>query len=92
MPIVGFRLWLGYIFDGELNPDGSGGVDVKFKQARGGEVGIGFKIFMLSMNLEYMDLEYNDTVLEQAGPVSGTIDQKLKSKLGIFSISMPLTL
>ncbi|WP_413942772.1 outer membrane beta-barrel protein [Bdellovibrio sp. HCB-162] len=92
MPVVGLRIWAGYIFGGELDPDESGGVDVKFKDARGPKVGLGFKILMLSLNVEYMDLEYNDSVLEKPGSVAGSLDNKLKNKLGLVSVSIPLTL
>lgn len=92
MPVAGLRIWAGYIFGGDLDPDESGGVDVKFTGAHGPKVGIGIKIFMVSLNLEYMDLEYNDSKLEQAGPVTGSLDEKLKNKVGLVSISMPITL
>jgi len=92
MPIIGLRLWAGYIFGGDLDPDESNGVDVKFEGAKGPKVGLGFRFLMVSINLEYMDLEYNDSILEKAGPVSGTLDNKLKNKVGLISLSMPLTL
>ncbi|KYG65065.1 hypothetical protein AZI87_10840 [Bdellovibrio bacteriovorus] len=92
MPNIGLRIWGGYIFGGELDPEESGGVDVKFTGAKGPKVGLGFKIFMVSLNVEYMDLEYDDSEIEQAGPISGEIDNKLKNKLGLVSISLPLTL
>ncbi|MEN0059780.1 MAG: outer membrane beta-barrel protein [Bdellovibrio sp.] len=92
MPVAGLRLWGGYIFGGDLNPEEDGAVDVKFEGARGPKVGVGIKIFMISINFEYMDLEYDKSVLEKAGPVSGELDSKFKNKVGLVSLSFPLTL
>lgn len=92
MPVIGLRLWAGYIFGGDLDPEESGDIDVKFEDAKGPKVGLGFKILMVSLNIEYMDLEYNDSILEEPGSISGTLDNKLKNKVGLVSISMPLTL
>ncbi|UXR63329.1 porin family protein [Bdellovibrio bacteriovorus] len=91
MPVVGLRIWGGYIFGGDLDPEEDNGVDVKFEEAKGPKVGVGIKLFMVSVNLEYMDLEYNKSKLEKAGPVSGELDSKLKNKVGLLSMSFPLT-
>ncbi len=77
---------------GDLDPEESGGVDVKFSGAKGPKVGVGFKVLMVSLNLEYMDLKYDTSTLEEAGPVSGELDNKLENKVGLISVSMPLTL
>lgn len=92
MPVVGLRIWGGYIFGGELNPEASGGFDVNFKDPQGLKVGVGFKVVMVSVNVEYMDLEYQTSAIEAAGPFSGSIDNKLKNKVGLVSVSFPLTL
>lgn len=93
MPLVGLRLWGGYVFGGELNPEESGGLDVKFRDARGPKVGVGFQVLMVSLNVEYMDLEYQNTEIEKAGPFGqATLDNKLKNKVGVVSVSLPLTL
>lgn len=92
MPIVGLRIWGGYIFDGSLDPDQDGNIDVKFSGATGPKIGVGFKLFIVSANIEYMDLSYKTSTLENAGPISGTLDSELKSKVGLISVSMPFTL
>lgn len=91
MPIVGLRAWAGYIFDGVLNPEGSNGIDVKFTGATGPKLGAGFNIFLVSLNLEYMDLSYKTSTLEQPGILSGTFDSKLKNRIWLVSVSMPFT-
>jgi hypothetical protein len=91
MPIIGLRIWGGYILDGNLDPDQDGNIDVKFSGASGPKIGIGFKIFIVSANLEYMDLTYKTSTLQNAGPISGALDSELKNKVGLFSLSMPLT-
>jgi hypothetical protein len=91
MPVLGLRIWGGYVFGGDLDPEESNGVDVKFEGAHGLKVGLGFKIFFVSLNVEYMDLEYTDSILEKAGPVTGTLDNDLKNKVGLVSLSMPFT-
>lgn len=90
MPVAGLRIWGGYIFGGDLDPEEDGGVDVKFEGAKGPKVGVGIKILIVSVNLEYMDLEYGTSKLEEAGPVTGELG-KFKNKVGLLSVSFPLT-
>ena len=90
MPIVGLRLWGGYILGGELDPKENNGFDAKFSDARGPKLGVGFKVLMVSLNLEYMDLEYQKSSVETSG-VSVDLNN-LKNKVGIVSVSFPLTL
>ncbi len=95
MPSFGLRIWGSYIIDGDLNPDSSGNIDIKFKQATGFRVGSGLRLEMISLNLEYQQLRYNQAELEQIGPFTGSstfnnID--LNNKSWIFSVSFPLEL
>lgn len=92
MPIVGLRIWGGYIFDGTLDPGASNGYDVKFTGASGGKIGAGFHFLMVSLNVEYMDLTYKNTYLEQAGPLTpnATIDGKYTDKVTVVSVSLPI--
>ena len=92
MPIVGLRLWGGYIFAGELNPKADGNFDVKFSSAKGPKLGVGFKVLMVSLNFEYMDLEYDKADAELAGALSGELTDNLKNKVGVVSVSLPFTL
>ena len=90
-PIAGLRFWGGYIFDGVMDPEEDGGVDVNFTGAKGLKLGLGVKIYLVSVNFEYLDLSYKDSELEKAGPVSGTLDSEFKNKVSLVSVSFPFT-
>lgn len=89
---IGLRIWGGYIFEGTLDPEADNEVDIKFDGARGPKFGIGLKIYSISLNIEYLDIEYRDAILENAGVIGELFDSKLKNKTTMISISMPLTL
>jgi len=95
MPIVGLRVWGSYIVGGEMNPEESGSLDVKFQKGTGYRVGAGFRIMFVSLNLEYQQLKYGQTTLERVGPFSGAsaLDNvQLDNKSWIASVSMPFEL
>jgi hypothetical protein len=93
MPIVGLRLWGGYIFDGQLDPAASNGFDVKFTRAQGYKLGAGFRVLMVSLNLEYQDVKFGNTSLQtQPAAFTGAIDEKLQNKTTLVSVSMPFTI
>ncbi|MBX7230762.1 MAG: hypothetical protein K1X29_01620 [Bdellovibrionales bacterium] len=95
MPDLGMRVWGAYVVDGQLNPEKSDNFDVKFSQARGFRVGVGFRVSVVSLNLEYQDLEHRRTKLEQIGPfAAGTNfnDVNLNNKSWIASVSFPMEL
>lgn len=94
MPDIGLRLWGAYVLGGDVNPDASGNLDVKMTGAQGYRLGAGFRIAALSLNLEYQDLRYDSTTLEQIGPFTGgSFDSvKLNQKSWIASVSFPLEL
>ena len=80
---------------GELDPEKSGSLDVKFEDAAGYRVGVGFHIAMLSLSLEYQQLEYGSVELESIGPFSsGTSfdDVNLENRSWILSASFPIAL
>jgi hypothetical protein len=92
MPNLGVRLWASYILGGELNPEKSGGFDVKFQDATGYRFGAGFRISSVSLNLEYQQLRYGQATLEQLGPFStgSTLEGvKLENKTLLVSVSFP---
>jgi hypothetical protein len=95
MPIVGLRVWGAYILGGELNPEKRESLDVAFKKATGYRLGTGFRIALVSLNLEYQKLKYGETELEEIGPfVSGTTftNVKLENSSWIASVSFPIGL
>lgn len=91
---LGFRVWGGYVFDGALDPEASNGYDVSFKKANGLKLGAGWTFLLVSFNLEYMDLQYNDSKLDQALGVNVNTDfsENLKNKLYVLSVSIPIQL
>lgn len=90
---LGIRVWAGYIAGGQMDVDKDQGVDFKFKDASGYRVGGGIKLAMVSLNLEYQQITYNETELSDAGIFSGStsnVDQTNNSY--IFSVSCPISL
>lgn len=95
MPIVGLRVWGAAVVDGEINPEASNNYDLKFGQANGYRVGAGFQLFVVSLNLEYQDLNYKNTNLQGVGPFtpgSNLDNTELKNKSWIVSLSFPFAL
>ena len=94
-PLIGLRLWAGYILAAQLNPGESNGVDFKFKDGKGYLVGAGFHILMISLNVEYQDLTYNSVELEKLGPFSVNSNfggTTLADKSWILSVTFPFEL
>ncbi len=92
MPALGLRVWGSYILGGDLNPEKSGSFDVAFKKATGYRVGAGFRITAVSLNVEYQQLKYGQTDLEQSGPFTSLNGVDLENKTWIASVSFPLEL
>lgn len=95
MPTLGLRVWGTYVLGGELNPEASSGLDVKFSRAQGYRIGAGFRVTAVSLNLEYQALRYDSTTLEQLGPFSSgaTLDGVVhENKSWLASVSFPLEL
>ena len=93
MPNVGLRIWGAYVMNGEINPEASGGYDVKYQDGNGYRVGAGFRIAAVSINLEYQDEKYGKATLEQAGtftPGTSFSNVDMTSKTWITSLSFPL--
>lgn len=92
---AGPRIWATYIVGGELDPDASGSFDVKFKDPEGLRIGIGFRVSIVSLNIEYEQLKYKQSILEKMGPFNlGTnLDSApLKDQSWIASVTFPLYL
>lgn len=91
---LGIRVWGSYIMGGQMDPDKDEGVDVKFEDGRGYRLGGGIKLGVVSLNLEYQYIKYNDTTIEEAGPInSADIDDvELKNQTWLLSVSFPVSL
>jgi len=95
MPDIGLRVWAAYVLGGELDPEKSGSYNVKFAQAKGYRIGAGFRLASVSLNLEYQDLKYDRTTLQEVGPFSPGANfdgVKLKSDTWVASVSFPIEL
>jgi Outer membrane protein beta-barrel domain len=92
---IGLRVWGGYIVDGEMNPDKDKNVDENFRKANGYRVGAGIKLGIASLNLEYQQLNYDKTTINQVGTfTTGQTFNKvqLDNNTWIVSVSFPLSL
>ncbi len=102
-PVVGLqmptslalRVWAGYIFDGQLDPDKDKNVDEKFTDAHGYRLGAGIKIAIVSLNLEYQNIKYDNTDISQVGifnPGYSTNNIHLNTSSWVLSASLPFSL
>ena len=92
-PIIGLRVWATYIAGAKLDPESNGTLDLLFKNATGYRVGAGFKIAIVSLNLEYQSIKYRQAVIEQLGPFatnSALNGVDLTNNSWIASISFPI--
>lgn len=92
---IGLRVWGGYVMGGQLDPEKDQNVDAKFKDAKGYRVGAGIKLGIASLNLEYQDLKYGETEIEEVGvftPGSNFNDIELKNQSWVLSVSFPIAI
>ncbi len=90
---LGIRLWAGYIMAGQMDVEKDEGLDLKFKDASGYRVGGGIKLASVSLNLEYQEIKYSETELEDAGFFTGsTRDVDASNKSFILSVSFPISI
>lgn len=95
MPYYGFRFWGTYVAAGEYNPDsGNQGFNVKFEEAEGWRVGAGVRFASVSVNLEYQDLNYDNTNIQAIGGVTAgaNADVDYDSNGYAASVSFPFEL
>jgi len=91
--LLGLRFWGTYILGSELDPEKDNGFDEKFTDGNGYRLGGGIKLGVVSLNLEYQTIIYEDTEIESAGPFSGNFNNtELKNNSWILSVSFPVSL
>jgi hypothetical protein len=93
MPIVGLRLWGSYVANGEIDPDRGLVADIKFKDGEGYRVGAGFKVYNVSVNLEYQNIDYGTSVIEQGSsflPSAQTTSANYENESYLASVSFPM--
>ena len=89
---IGLRLWVGLIMMGGMDVEKDNGLDLKFKDASGYRIGGGIKVSTVSLNLEYQEIEYDETELEDAGAFSGSSrDFSQDASALVFSVSFPFS-
>lgn len=94
-PVWGLRVWGSWIAGGELNPKEDNSVDFKFKDGQGYRIGAGIHLSIVSLNLEYQNMKYGTTEVEQLGPFATNTtfgDSELKNESYILSVSFPIEL
>ena len=94
MPRIGLRVWGEYVAGGTLDPASNNGLDLQYTDATGYRVGTGFRLSAVSLNLEYQNLKYGTTTLQQAGPFTpGSLGSvQPTSETWVASLSFPLEL
>lgn len=95
MPILGLRAWGSYVLGGHLDPEESNNVDIRFDDPKGWRVGLGLRVFMISVNLEYQRLRYDTFTLEKLGPFTTNATTKNIRYVNrglIGSVTFPLEL
>lgn len=95
-PYFGVRVWGTGVFGGEMDPAaGANSFDVKFRDARGYRVGGGVHFAAVAVNLEYQELTYGNTQVQNApivGGINEVTDVDFEQKGAILSLSFPVEL
>lgn len=90
---LGVRLWASYIMAGQMDVEKDQGIDLKFEDASGYRIGGGIKVAAVSLNLEFQQITYSETELQDAGFFSGsTRDVDSRNKTFVFSVSFPISI
>jgi hypothetical protein len=95
MPVVGLRVWGEYVAASQLDPDASNGFDYKFTDGKGYRIGAGFRVAIVSLNLEYQKIDYDKTTVQQLGGFATNTDTDMIHFNGegwVASVSFPLEL
>lgn len=92
---IGLRIWGGYIMDAQLDPEKDKNVNLKFSDGTGYRIGAGVKLGITSLNLEYQDLTYDKTKVQEVGiftPGFASNDVEHKNSTWVLSVSFPFSL
>lgn len=90
---IALRFTGNYIFDGAIDPKEDRGLNFKYSLAHGYRLGLGLKILIASLNLEYEQLDYDKAILQSGGPFSSTTTLNYinpRSQAYILSVSFPI--
>lgn len=92
---IGLRVWGGYIMDGQLDPDKDKNVNLRFSQGKGYRVGAGIRLGITSVNLEFQDITYDKTKVEEVGIFNTGYSSKdfdHQNTSWVVSVSFPFSL
>lgn len=90
---LSIRVWANYIMGGQMDVEEDQNIDLKFKDASGYRVGGGIRLGMVSVNLEYQAIKYDETELQDAGFFSRTTNDVTQDNNSyILSVSFPISL
>jgi hypothetical protein len=95
MPIVGLKVWAGYVLSGEVDPEkvttSTLNYDAKFSGGKGYRIGAGFHFVVLSVNLEYQDLKYDNITADVTPGGAITLNGATEKGL-VLGLSFPIGL
>lgn len=92
---LGLRFWGSWILAGEIDPDKDKGVDEKFQSGHGFRLGGGIRVAVVSLNIEYQRIKYDETEIQEIGiftPGYVADDITLKNNSLVMSVSFPINL
>jgi hypothetical protein len=92
---LSLRIWAGYIFDGQLDPNKDENVNEMFTDASGYRIGAGIKFSLISLNLEFQSLNYDKAEINEIGifnPGYRASNINLDTSAWILSASMPISI
>ena len=94
MPDIGLRAWVQYVALGAMDVDQlSNGLKYRMENPTGFQVGVGFRVSMVSLNLEYQNTRYNNANIQNLGSAgAGLTSVKMTNDALIASVSFPLEL
>lgn len=91
----GLRVWGGWIVAGGVDVDRSQSVKEEFKSGMGYRIGAGVKLALVSLNIEYQKVKYDETVIEEVGiftPNTTRNDVELTNEAMVLSVSFPIAI
>ena len=93
-PYAGIRLWAGYVAAAGIDPKGAGDWDIKYEKGTGFLVGGGLRLGIVSLNLEYKNVQFDRMVAQSnPGPITiGDTDIEGEDRAWVASLTFPLAL
>ncbi len=91
----GLRVWAGWVMAGGMDVAKSKNVKEEFTSGSGYRIGAGVKLTLVSVNIEYQSLKYDETKVTEISRfnVNDTYsDVNLKNDSMVLSVSFPLTI